>query len=89
MRKPTETRLIHILSYIFKTSGDGKSFVDGLTAILSGVVTRAVNHGKDSTNAEQFSKLLCGQIFFNVEYNFCICSHWFEILIDIHFGESH
>ena len=60
MRKPTETRLIHILSYIFKTSGDGKSFVDGLTAILSGVVTRAVNHGKDSKDPEQFSKLLCG-----------------------------
>ena len=60
MRKATETRQIVILSYIFKTSGDGKSFVDGLTAILSGVVHRAVNHGEDCTDPEQFAKLLCG-----------------------------
>ena len=60
MRKPTETRLIEILSYIFKTAGDGKSFVDGLTSILSGVVTRAVNQGESATDAMEFAKLLCG-----------------------------
>ena len=60
IRKATETRQITILSYIFKTAGDGKSFVDGLTSILSGVVTRAVNHGEKATDAEEFSTLLCG-----------------------------
>ena len=60
MRKPTKNRLIQILSYIFKASGDGKSFVDGLTAILSGIVTRAVNHGGKATDAMEFSQLLCG-----------------------------
>ena len=60
IRKATETRQITILSYIFKTAGDGKSFVDGLTSILSGVVTRAVNHGEQATDAKEFSTLLCG-----------------------------
>ena len=38
--------------------GDGKSFVDGLTAILSALVARLVNNGAKATTAEEFAFLL-------------------------------
>jgi hypothetical protein len=38
--------------------GDGKSFVDGLTAILTALVTRLVNQGGKSRNPEEFALLL-------------------------------
>ena len=38
--------------------GDGKSFCDGLTAILSGLVTRFVNFGHKARYANEFAHLL-------------------------------
>ena len=58
IRKPTKTRKIRILGYWFMADGDGKSFVDGLTAILTALVTRLVNFGENSTNPEEFARLL-------------------------------
>ena len=58
IRKPTETRKIRILGYWFMADGDGKSFVDGLTAILSALVARLVNNGAKATTAEEFAFLL-------------------------------
>ena len=58
IRKPTKTRKIKILGYWFMADGDGKSFVDGLTAILTALVTRLVNQGGNSRDPKEFALLL-------------------------------
>ena len=58
IRKPTKTRKITIIGYWFMADGDGKSFCDGLTAILSGLVTKFVNFGHNAKDPDQFAHLL-------------------------------
>ena len=58
IRKPTATRKIRILGYWFMADGDGKSFVDGLTAILCALVRRLCNFRGKATNPEEFASLL-------------------------------